>query len=946
MATSLQERVKSKLAAKRAGTNTSTTITNGVSQYRNYYTSGVDRSKSSQNSVQKSNQMQQNAVQNQSKQSVNKYRYERNPEFDKMTDEEKAVNAALLNAGDSRGIKHIRQVDNPLYSGVSINNNRSRDDIMAQYQQGFKDSAYTPTNKYLSDLNQKDNEELISDQFIRNLPESIKKQFGIIDGRAIKRFPTMGQDLLQDLTTATNAYTQGRTATDEEITSAREQNPPSSRNFKSAQDVQQTNQLYNRESNQGIVSARQNEARSQYNEEITSFRDSVMKDVNDLKSKNSSARDQYIGENLEQRIQSSQYASEIDQLNRSIDAISKEADRDEFVKKYYSTESKFMRANDGRSGRSRDYYFQSRMGMSWEEAQNKFNALKEANGGTLSSKYHALKNDWANEKRHKVKELEAQRDKIIQGVKDEIGNEYDNSDAGKAASEELSTKTTAADSQISNRKSELESELAANLAKITNQTAAERNIFNKQKGYFGGTGDDDPLQNIIDSFNSASTGNFELEKKAFETAADIIAREKFELAQSQKRDAYVRQQDRQKQALMEQYENKAKSAKTKAQAERYLAQKEALVNQGYSKSLSEFDEDQSFAAENYRQNFLLEVMSGVMEGAGNGTDLADMQKREKSNYILNYLNNDTGDPLTAVGRALKSYENALKLESSDDKKSELELGNDLDEGLKLFSLQEQGLELTPEQQELIVNPVQAYEWLRSEGATADAANKMLQFRGISAKIIRPQIEEYYRNVMGFSDEEVQKLMQDQATKTMRTKFLNGELSEEEAALYLERVEQEKAAKSSKTVASKYKDGELSPEEEQAYLDRIARESASRRKPGSSNSSKKTTTNTEYQKAQDDTKTRLSRGDIEPYEVDSYLEKFDISTREKEAIKKTLITYDSSTRSYVLRGKIDSEFKDTKKNYQDGVFVGDEGKKKSTSNQFDANFYIDSLINNQ
>ena len=82
----------------------------------------------------------------------------RNPEFDQLTEAQKKQNAEYLNSSDPKirelGISHIKEV--PTGNGTyNIKDKLSREEKLAQYQNAFKSSPYTPENVYLTTLNKK-----------------------------------------------------------------------------------------------------------------------------------------------------------------------------------------------------------------------------------------------------------------------------------------------------------------------------------------------------------------------------------------------------------------------------------------------------------------------------------------------------------------------------------------------------------------------------------------------------------------------------------------------------------------------------------------------------------------------------------------------------------------------------------------------------------------------
>ena len=435
----------------------------------------------------------------------------------------------------------------------------------------------------------------------------------------------------------------------------------------------------------------------------------------------------------------------------------------EFAKKYLHAKRNFQSSNDGKRGKSFEHYLE-------KEGLDPVEAMERAKAEDVMKKYYRGGGEYKvnlgdafgekSEAERKLADLEKEALGILQGSFDE---QYG---ADKNA-------------ELEALQAEIEAQTAKNSQESQYLIEDSRNQYNLQKTLFD---NDSPVYDSGTADKSIfdiekSTREFESEKQLGEYADQL--RERYEkeweqiqsraqsAATTEERDAFL---DRERRRMERVYGSEASGF---TDGEMYLEQKEKA-----DKALFDFEQGYKVDSEIESLQQAAMAFGGGAEGGVSAASIEDLQKQEKLNYIKNFMANDSGDPNTAIARAKKSYENASKMETEEEKMSEFQLGSLLDEKLARFNADQND----PES----LDPTRAYEWVISQGVSMGAADKMLKMRGIDSDILEPQIERKMKS-LGFRDEYIAEKLESRKFKERSEMYLEGLLDERDSAEFLREV---------------------------------------------------------------------------------------------------------------------------------------------------------------
>lgn len=209
------------------------------------------------------------------------------------------------------------------------------------------------------------------------------------------------------------------------------------------------------------------------------------------------------------------------------------------------------------------------------------------------------------------------------------------------------------------------------------------------------------------------------------------------------------------------------------------------------------------------------------------------------------------------------------------------------------------------------------------GDDISAATTWMNSRGFLKSEIKTQKEQYQKDVLGYTDEEIAEEKDDATIGDILRKSIDGD---ELTAKDLEKLENFEAGSPQK--AERWKMKILYPDLSEEEIYKTVQEKFSTAK-GSKGSEKKTEEDgtPTYNAAQRDVLSLLDEGDISPETVESFLREnktyYDLTEAEIADLKRKFVVYDSSSQEYVRRDG-DLEFNDI-----DDIAIEATGKKFST-----------------
>lgn len=829
----------------------------------------------------------------------------RNPLFDRMSEEEKKKNAEYLNSNDPRGISHLIEIDTT--SDRDPMKKLTGEERYQQYQESFQKSPYTQENIYRNTQNRKKETEILSD-------EEIKEQ-GLLEGRAYARYPNVdpltGNLIQKDGTVKERQYGDLTPITLNSSTTDKSKSGNWNTSNSSPSGEIYTGEVKFRGAD-GKLYTKGDEAQRRYqdsmNGKIATQKQELDTKLKEIYEPLDTERKRYIERNMTAITTSDPKYQE---LNKKTEETKQNLERLRFLEKYMGAKMDNLEANEFRNGESIEYYYQQH-GLTPEEVKE--GLAKYGSEGISNYHWRKYGSKWIHEADQEYREAQKQQEDYTSNLEKKFEQEY--IDANKDKFNDVKKTEEEIRKENDQKYSGMLSEDAQKLEEIRKNEMKAREEMQNTIGSSQYKGEKGMIKKVLDQY------------KDFETAGDIV---RDQLADRQKKEIeeHKKVMKERREELLKQYQNIASQSQTKEAGAEYLRQKEAMIADAEAKALqkimdrheeekTDLDDrmlnDPSFTEYKKLEDKIAEKRIKELEGGGKTEtekiDLNDLIEEEKYNFITEFAKTDDGDPNTVVSRAIKAYENAIKIpedEKGEAFSTELELGRELDRRLQLYAFKEQGGELTPDEMKEALEPVQALEWLLSNGANSTVANGMLRNRGITADTLKKAQETYWKNTFGLSDEEVNELFEKKGTQSMKARYEAGDLTPEEEEAYFARLRRYEEETKGKTASTSTKTSKSSKSSKSTGEDNteISGTSESQIKADKEERS-------DYSRLRDQVIGLVRMGKLNASQVKDYVFENggeDLYKYEKEAIIDYAIDYDRSLGSYVESQNV-GEFDDS------------------------------------
>lgn len=732
-----------------------------------------------------------------------------NPAFDRLTDEEKKINAYRSNPNHPEHSKFIPDVifeDNKLSPGKLIRNNNTREEKIKQYQDAYKSSPYTQPNLYRNTQNRKKELEIMSNDEAKTY---LKNKFGLTDEQ-IKSRNLLGRvyykhEQLDPITGEKIEKSTGKRVarqygdltpitrnSDVDDNSRYKTKAPNSGN-----DIADGSNYVRR--SDGSLERRVGELDQEYKNSQQGRITRLAKKQQDFNNKVQAEKNEYAERYYKHVLENDdEFKGEYAEKSKLVQTLTQE-------KQEFDMMNKIMKARRNQRNHRQALpleHFYKGQGISTAAADAFLRAQKNKNPDwSMPSSYHWAKGTLAQDPYTKLQDAKKELSELEERAKNKAISAYEEQNADRLNKEkdEFDTEFNALKDQYQKEDELGRIQLGADKDNALNEYLDKQSQYNYETDSSRGS-----------RVGSNRVGGYEKVESiygGYKPADEMLT--KLEQKHKDELEEYDSQLEENKQNLIKRYEALAARAQTKEAGERFLAQKMALINDSEGKVRADIIDRQTKEREKIESEIRLNPeLQGIQfvsqqisqkQASGKALNIKELQEMEKIEFIKSFAETDEGDPLTVITRALKAYENASKISDEEGVSTELELGSELDKKLQAWgAISEIGEDGAPQElKDIALNPIQAFEWLLSNGANSTVAKEMLELRGIEGDTIKEARESYWKNTFGMSDEEVGDLFKKEGSDSMRTKYLNGELSEEEATLYLERVANDAEAKRAK-----------------------------------------------------------------------------------------------------------------------------------------------------